>query len=98
MPAERCPRADLPGDERCLLSLHCPECTAQAMRSMTLEQVENWWRQGLITTAALYGYRHVWATMAVRFGQYGPWTRPPSTEESQRVAAELRRRRVVRPA
>jgi hypothetical protein len=97
MPAERCPRADLPGDERCLLSLHCPECTAQALRSKTLEQAEAWWRQGIITTAALYGYRHVWATTAYRYGHYAPWIRTPSTEEAQRVVAELRRR-VVKPA
>lgn len=86
-----CPKSNLPGEHRHMLSVRCPDCTAAALVGRSLAEVESWWQQGLISNDALAGYRHVWATSAVRSSGYDSWTAIPVSDQAKRVAATLRR-------
>ncbi|MER7077929.1 hypothetical protein SAMN02982929_07197 [Saccharopolyspora kobensis] len=72
-----------------LMAIRCVECVAQTISGMTLEAVENWWEQGVITQDALDGYRHVWAISAARSATYDHWKALPSTPEGQHYARAI---------
>lgn len=80
--------------ERCTVGhmLHrgCMSCVAQALVRMSLDAVESWWRQGRIDADALAGYRHVWATSAVRSASYDGWRVRPASAGARTFAEHLR--------
>lgn len=72
------------------LSVRCPECTARVLASRTLAQVENWYHQGIVTQAAYEAYMYVWATSAVRYGDYPGWNEAPGDPEVLELVSHLR--------
>jgi hypothetical protein len=69
---------------------HCDECDAHYLLNMTLEQVENWYHQGVIGQAMYEAYCHIWATSAFRYGRYESWERPPACEDAQALVELFR--------
>jgi hypothetical protein len=68
----------------------CVSCVAQALARMSLDAVENWFRQGRIDGDALAGYRHVWATSAVRSAGYDAWRVRPVSDAARAYVEQLR--------
>lgn len=67
----------------------CLDCAASAVSVKSLEEVTEWWTQGVISEDVLDGYRHVWAISAARSKTYDHWMALPATEEGKRVAFVL---------
>lgn len=72
-----------------LMIKDCVSCTAKVLATRSLEEVENWWAQGVISEDALEAYRHVWALSAPRSKGYAHWTMLPPTDEGRAIAAAL---------
>lgn len=63
--------------------------TAEQLGRMTMEQVENWYHQGLVTQDEWEGYMYVWQTSAPRMTDAYAGYAEPSSEEVRRIGDEI---------
>lgn len=69
----------------------CGDCTVRQLAHMTLDQVEHWYRQGVVSQDAFEAYTHVWATASPRFGTVSrSWQVSPTIPEVVRLVAIMR--------
>jgi hypothetical protein len=93
---DACYRAEefRPGHVRTGVSLHflgrCHDCDVQYMAFMTLDQADNWYRQGVLDQDEYEAYCHVWATSVYRYSSTGSWRKSPVIPEVVRLVAILR--------
>jgi hypothetical protein len=85
----RCANSVRGGEHLHFLHVRCPDCTAVALQHRNLDEVESWAEQGIISTDARDGYRHVWAISAERHGNYQTWMARPTATEAAAVADAL---------
>lgn len=71
------PHENIPPDYRCMMHVRCEFCTMRVLSRMSLEQVDSWWEQGIISLDARDAYRHVWALSAVHSATYDHWKELP---------------------
>src|SRR5258708_35964732 len=67
----------------------CDECDAHYLARMTLNEVDNWYRQGVIGQDTFEGYCHGWATSCVRGESFDGWLEPPVTQRARDIAAAI---------
>lgn len=77
------------GDARHFLG-SCNDCDARSVSGMTLEQVDRWYRAGVLGQDLWEAYTHVWATAAYRYGSYADWRKSPVIPEVTRLVAIMR--------
>jgi hypothetical protein len=68
----------------------CDDCTAYAVAGASLERVEDWYHSGMIDQDAYEAYCWVWATSAVRFGNYEHWQTPPAVQSAREFAERIK--------
>lgn len=78
----------VPGsDGNHMFHVHCPECTAHYLSTMSLGTVESYWEQGIVSRDELDGYRALWA-MESPSGSNPHW-RGLANEWTDRIRAVL---------
>lgn len=76
----------------------CDECDAHYMLNMTLEQVENWYNQGVFGQAKYEGYMWVWSNGPRLTSRWDGWRKDPQPDA--REFGEMLKRlseRAIRP-
>lgn len=64
----------------------CEECDAHYLSGRTLEEVERWYWQGMISQDQWEAYGYVWATSAWRSDHWDSWKVPPVIPAVVRIA------------
>lgn len=68
----------------------CDDCAARQVMSMSLAQVESWYRFGSVSQDVYEAYCHVWATSAYRYSVGASWRKSPVIPEVVRLVAVMR--------
>lgn len=80
------------GYEGHLISTGCIACISQSLSLITMDRVESWWLQGIISSDARRGYLFVWTNSAVRSKMYDHFRALPDTNEGREYAREIGKR------
>jgi hypothetical protein len=76
----------------------CDDCNVRDLAGRSLEYVEDRYHTGYVSQAMYEAYMHVWATSAVRFGDYAAWGSVPTDPEVVALAELFRKALVERQA
>lgn len=72
----------------------CDECDAHYLRFRTLDEVDNWYRQGVIGQDEWEGFTYAWATSVpaeARWGLHETYAVEPVTARAREFAELVRR-------
>lgn len=67
----------------------CLECDAHYLSTKSLDKVDDWYRQGMISQSEFEGYHWAWVTSAPRSGSYSGWYSPPEDPEARTFGEKL---------
>lgn len=68
----------------------CVDCTARYLSTMSLDEVDNYFTQGIVNRDAYDAYKHVWSLSATRSEAYDHYKRIPETEQAREYAEVLK--------
>jgi hypothetical protein len=68
---------------------NCDECDAHYVASRTFDEVDNWYRQGVIGQDVFEGYAWAWATSAFRYAPTS-WEHTPDDPRVRAIGETIR--------